>query len=143
MSKPPLSLLLEPRGTTHRSAVLTRLALFRSLARSGAYHAGTPGEDVEESLLSGCALAIADVDDISLVTWDNLVVFSVQQECVWRVNTTFEIPAAMPACSGSHCICGWFWLANNGTGSTCSQPHCHSPLSESVLIGHVLTQTRT
>jgi len=23
----------------------------------------------------------------------------------------------MPACTGEKCICGWFWLANNGTAS--------------------------
>jgi len=85
----------------------------------GAYHSGDPSADsVDEALLSGCALAIADVDDIALVTWDNLVVFSVQAECVWQVNTTFEVPSAMPECSGAHCICGWFWLANNGTGNS-------------------------
>ena len=60
----------------------------------GAYHAGDPAADeVDESLVSGCALAIADVDDISEVTWDNLVVFSVQEKCVWEVNTTFSVPS--------------------------------------------------
>jgi len=31
--------------------------------------------------VSGCALGIADVDDISKVTMDNLAIFSVQHQC--------------------------------------------------------------
>ncbi|KAI5475313.1 Galactose-binding domain-like protein, partial [Pseudohyphozyma bogoriensis] len=85
---------------------------------SGAYHSGTPGAaDIDTSMLSGCALGIADVDDISKVTMDNLVIFSVQHECVKQKHTSFEIPARMPACTGEKCICGWFWLASNGTGN--------------------------
>ncbi|TNY21244.1 hypothetical protein DMC30DRAFT_416263 [Rhodotorula diobovata] len=84
----------------------------------GAYHAGDPGAaNIDTSLVSGCALAIADVDDISKVTMDNLAVFSVQHQCVQQKMTSFDIPAKMPACTGSKCICGWFWLANNGTGN--------------------------
>ncbi|GAA5970606.1 hypothetical protein JCM11641_007368 [Rhodosporidiobolus odoratus] len=81
----------------------------------GAYHASYAADDVEEDMLSGCALAIADVDDINDVTMDNLVIFSVQQECVKQKETYFNVPAKMPACTGSKCICGWFWLANSGT----------------------------
>ncbi|GAA5964130.1 hypothetical protein JCM3765_005349 [Sporobolomyces pararoseus] len=84
---------------------------------SGAYHSGVPGEAVDDDLLSGCALAIADRDDIENVGWDDLVVFSVNQRCVKDRVTTFEIPEQLPECSGSKCICGWFWLANNGTGN--------------------------
>ncbi|GAA5894458.1 hypothetical protein JCM8208_006246 [Rhodotorula glutinis] len=84
----------------------------------GAYHAGDPtASDVDFSLVSGCALAIADVDDISKVTMDNLAIFSVQHQCIQQKQTSFDIPAKMPACTGSKCICGWFWLANNGTGN--------------------------
>ncbi|KAM0747146.1 hypothetical protein T439DRAFT_383314 [Meredithblackwellia eburnea MCA 4105] len=60
---------------------------------------------------------IADVDDISKVTMDNLAIFTVQHECVVSEKTTFEIPAMMPACTGAKCICAWFWLAMNGTGN--------------------------
>ncbi|GAA5844091.1 hypothetical protein JCM9279_003731 [Rhodotorula babjevae] len=84
----------------------------------GAYHSGDPtAADVDFSLVSGCALAIADVDDISKVTMDNLAIFSVQHQCIQQKMTSFDIPAKMPACTGSKCICGWFWLANNGTGN--------------------------
>jgi len=59
---------------------------------AGAYHSGDPNADtIDDSLLSGCALAIADVDDISKVTMDNLVVFSVQHDCVKQKDTSFSI----------------------------------------------------
>ncbi|KAL8279652.1 hypothetical protein RQP46_007965 [Phenoliferia psychrophenolica] len=82
---------------------------------SGAYHSGDPTTGVvDDSQLSGCALAIADVDDIGKVTWDNLAVFSVQTQCVKQKMTSFEVPKMMPSCTGEKCICGWFWLANQG-----------------------------
>ncbi|GAA5860490.1 hypothetical protein JCM8547_000320 [Rhodosporidiobolus lusitaniae] len=84
----------------------------------GAYHAGDPNADeIDLSLVSGCALAIADVDNIDDVTMDNLAVFSVQPNCVQQKQTYFDIPAKMPACTGEKCICAWLWLANNGTAN--------------------------
>ncbi|KAM0749575.1 hypothetical protein T439DRAFT_327255 [Meredithblackwellia eburnea MCA 4105] len=85
---------------------------------SGAYHAGIPGApDIDLTMVAGCALAIADVDDIEKATMDNLVVFSVQKECVTQRTTSFQVPARMPPCTGSKCICAWLWLASNGTGN--------------------------
>jgi hypothetical protein len=102
----------------------------------GAHHSGDPAGPLDDSLLSGCALAIADVDDINDVTMDNLAVFSVNHQCVKQRVTNFEvrflffpslrseadnfslqIPARMPTCTGKKCVCGWFWLANNGTAN--------------------------
>lgn len=40
---------------------------------------------------------------------DNIVIFSVQPNCVQTKQTIFDIPAMMPACTGSKCICAWFW----------------------------------
>ncbi|SCZ89799.1 BZ3500_MvSof-1268-A1-R1_Chr9g10599 [Microbotryum saponariae] len=57
---------------------------------------------------SGCALGIADVDDINKVTMDNLVIFSTLQKCGASPYNDFEIPALMPACTGAKCICVWF-----------------------------------
>ncbi|BGP08932.1 hypothetical protein OF846_003396 [Rhodotorula toruloides] len=85
---------------------------------AGPYHSGDPlSTEIDDNLLSGCALGIADVDNINDVTMDNLAIFSVQHDCVKQKNTNFEIPAKMPACTGEKCICGWFWLANNGTAN--------------------------
>ncbi|KAI5477703.1 Galactose-binding domain-like protein [Pseudohyphozyma bogoriensis] len=86
--------------------------------QSGPYHSGEPNiATIDDSLLSGCALGIADVDDIEDTNWDNIAIFSVQQQCVKQKVTSFEIPEKMPACTGEKCICAWFWLANNGTGN--------------------------
>ncbi|GAA5897105.1 hypothetical protein JCM6882_001792 [Rhodosporidiobolus microsporus] len=85
---------------------------------AGAYHSGDPNaDDIDPSLVAGCALAIADKDDIEQVGWDDLTIFSVQQDCVKQKVTSFDIPAKMPSCTGDKCICGWFWLANNGTAN--------------------------
>ncbi|GAA6055791.1 hypothetical protein JCM3770_004803 [Rhodotorula araucariae] len=85
---------------------------------AGPYHSGDPNsKEIDNNLLSGCALGIADVDNINDVTMDNLAIFSVNHECVKQKETSFEIPAKMPACTGEKCICAWFWLANNGTGN--------------------------
>ncbi|GAA5989925.1 hypothetical protein JCM10908_002380 [Rhodotorula pacifica] len=83
----------------------------------GAYHSGDPEGPLDQDLLSGCALAVADKDDIEKVGWDDLVVFSINHDCVKQRVTAFDIPARMPACSGEKCICAWLWLANNGTGN--------------------------
>lgn len=49
----------------------TRDAWYASLA--GAYHAGDPSGPLEHNLLGGCALAIADKEDINQVGMDDLV----------------------------------------------------------------------
>ncbi|KAL8293619.1 hypothetical protein RQP46_000320 [Phenoliferia psychrophenolica] len=85
---------------------------------AGPYHSGDPNSyTIDPTLLSGCALGIANVDDISETTMDNIAIFSVQENCVQTKETTFQIPAMMPACTGSKCICAWFWLANTGTAN--------------------------
>ncbi|KAK4703993.1 hypothetical protein P7C70_g2222, partial [Phenoliferia sp. Uapishka_3] len=99
-------------------ALWNQTALDACPGNSGAYHAGDPSEPfIEPSMVAGCALGIADVDDINLVTMDNLAIFSVQHACVQQKDTTFQVPAMMPKCTGAKCICAWFWLANNGTGN--------------------------
>ncbi|GAA5901627.1 hypothetical protein JCM5296_003337 [Sporobolomyces johnsonii] len=83
----------------------------------GPYHADPDAETVNYDLLAGCALGIADVTDINDATLDNFVIFSVQQECVWQRNTTFQVPARMPPCTGDWCICGWVWEPQTGSGN--------------------------
>ena len=75
----------------------------------GSYHAGDPDGFIDEALVSGCALGIADVDSIekvsplssfipcieltrlAKVTWNNLAIFSVQSKCVRNRVTTFDV----------------------------------------------------
>ncbi|KAI5475618.1 hypothetical protein MNV49_001128 [Pseudohyphozyma bogoriensis] len=69
------------------------------LGNAGPYHSGDPALDhIEPSKLAGCALGIADVDDIENTNWDNIAIFS----CVAQKVTTFDIPAMMPPCSSGN-----------------------------------------
>lgn len=54
---------------------------------------------------------------------DNLAIFSVQQKCVAQKQINYEIPAAMPACTGEKCICGWCEFP----ARLASNPHCSTP----------------
>lgn len=58
----------------------------------------------------GCALAIAYKPDATQVQPDDFVVFSINQTCVWTLNTLFEVPEAMPPCPDGGCTCAWFWI---------------------------------
>lgn len=74
---------------------------------TGSFHSGDPSR-VDPKFISGCALAIADVDDIGGVNFDNYAVFSVQHDCVNKKLTKFDVPARMPKCTSQYgCICGW------------------------------------
>ncbi|GAA6001154.1 hypothetical protein JCM10207_007435 [Rhodosporidiobolus poonsookiae] len=84
----------------------------------GPYHADPVALEVKHEWLAGCALGIADVMHPDDANPDNFVVFSVQKECVWTRNTTFAVPARMPACTGEWCICGWLWQPQTGTGNS-------------------------
>ncbi|KAF5369151.1 hypothetical protein D9757_011074 [Collybiopsis confluens] len=89
-----------------------------------------------QSMAAGTALAIAYVSDINQVTPSNLVVFSVAYNTPWKLDTTYQVPAAMPPCPEGGCICGWGWIPNgcgqsnmyhqaircNVTGSTSTTP---------------------
>ncbi|KAI5480384.1 3-methylcrotonyl-CoA carboxylase alpha subunit [Pseudohyphozyma bogoriensis] len=84
----------------------------------GPWHAGEPkAYNWDPNLFRGCALGIADVDSIADTHTSNIAIFSVQKDCVKYKDTTFDIPAKMPKCSGKKCICGWFWQPANGTGN--------------------------
>lgn len=74
-------------------------------------HVSQNGKEV----LLGCGLAITTKGPAS-VGWDldkvkaeDLVVFSVKNDCVKKRDTTFAIPADMPECPPEGCICSWFW----------------------------------
>ncbi|KAK7691012.1 hypothetical protein QCA50_006115 [Cerrena zonata] len=70
-----------------------------------------------ENDLGGCALSIAYKSDVRSVTPEDLVVFSVNQKCVWNLNTAFQVPANMPACPEGGCICAWHWIHTPDSGA--------------------------
>ncbi len=67
--------------------------------------------------LGGCALSVAYKSDANDVQPEDLVIFSVQQTCVWNLHTHFEIPADMPPCPNGKCICAWHWIHRPDSGS--------------------------
>lgn len=70
----------------------------------GPYHADPSALVVKPSLISGCALGIADVEHPDDVTMDNMYIISVNQSCVHYREQYFDIPASLPACTGANCI---------------------------------------
>ncbi|KAI0734152.1 hypothetical protein C8Q72DRAFT_771037 [Fomitopsis betulina] len=67
--------------------------------------------------VKGCALAIADKTSGNDVQPDDFTIFSVNQSCVWYLNTEFQVPAELPACSGDNCVCAWFWIHSDDSGA--------------------------
>ncbi|KAI0264500.1 hypothetical protein BC834DRAFT_970824 [Gloeopeniophorella convolvens] len=67
--------------------------------------------------LGGCALAVAYESDATKVKPEDLVVFSVNQTCVWTLHTDFHVPAQMPKCPNDKCTCAWFWQHKADSGA--------------------------
>lgn len=63
-----------------------------------------------ESTAAGTALAISYESDLSAVTLDNLVVFSVLEKTPWKRIGVYDIPADLPACPPGGCTCAWLWV---------------------------------
>ncbi|KAK3353235.1 WSC domain-containing protein [Lasiosphaeria hispida] len=59
---------------------------------------------------SGTAFAISYNSDISKVTLDNLVVFTVTPNSPWKRETYYDVPADMPPCPAGGCYCAWLWV---------------------------------
>jgi len=72
-----------------------------------------------ESMAAGTAFAISYTSDITQVTPENLVVFSVVYHTPWKRLTTYDIPA-LPACPEGGCICAWGWVPNG-----CGEPNMY------------------
>ncbi|KAG6818885.1 hypothetical protein H0H93_000622 [Arthromyces matolae] len=72
-----------------------------------------------ETMAAGTAFAIA-YSDMSQVTEDNLAVFSVRYHTPWKRLTSYDVPAALPACPPGGCICAWGWVPNG-----CGQPNIY------------------
>lgn len=79
------------------------------------------------STTAGTAFAISYQSDLSKVTMDNLVVFSVLEQYVtdlpnpfyenadkrstpWKRVATYQVPKDLPACPPGGCYCAWLWV---------------------------------
>jgi len=66
--------------------------------------------------LGGCALAIAYKSDVNDVKPEDMVVFSVNHQCIWNRYTDFPVPAKMPPCPNGKCVCAWLWQHREDAG---------------------------
>ncbi|KDQ08703.1 hypothetical protein BOTBODRAFT_559986 [Botryobasidium botryosum FD-172 SS1] len=66
---------------------------------------------------AGTAFAISYTSDLSKVTPENLVVFTVRYNTPWKRVVYYDVPPEMPACPPGGCICAWGWIPN-GCGET-------------------------
>ncbi|PSR74237.1 hypothetical protein PHLCEN_2v9981 [Hermanssonia centrifuga] len=67
--------------------------------------------------VAGCAIAIAYKSDINDVQPEDFAIFTVNYMCPWFLETTFQIPADMPACPEGGCICAWNWIHKPDSGA--------------------------
>jgi len=72
-----------------------------------------------ESMAAGTAFAISYQSDLSKVTPENLVVFSVLYNTPWRRIATYSVPN-LPVCPQAGCICAWGWVPNG-----CGEPNMY------------------
>ncbi|CAK7270261.1 hypothetical protein SEPCBS119000_004000 [Sporothrix epigloea] len=73
---------------------------------------GIGGESHTTSLetTGGTAWAISYESDISKVTMENLVVFSVRYYTPLFRKTWYDVPADLPPCPEEGCYCAWLWI---------------------------------
>ncbi|TFK34779.1 hypothetical protein BDQ12DRAFT_689182 [Crucibulum laeve] len=76
-----------------------------------------------ETTAAGTVFAISYTSDMSQVTPENLVVFTVLEHTPWRRLATYSVPH-LPACPEGGCICAWGWVADGcGQGNMYMQPY--------------------
>lgn len=71
---------------------------------------GGPLHTKSEEASAGTAWAISYEEDLSAVTMENLVVFSVLEHTPWKRLATYDVPADLPACPEKGCYCAWLWI---------------------------------
>ena len=69
-------------------------------------HAGS------EAGAAGSAFAISYNANLSDVTMDNLVVFTVRKHTPFYRLATFDVPKDLPPCPEGGCTCAWLWVPN-------------------------------
>ncbi|ESK91302.1 hypothetical protein Moror_2816 [Moniliophthora roreri MCA 2997] len=82
------------------------------------------------SMAAGTAFAISYVSDIKEVTPENLAVFSIRYHTPFKRLTSYDVPAAMPACPEGGCICAWGWIPNG-----CGQPNMYHQPFKCIVTG--------
>ncbi|KAF5600822.1 hypothetical protein FPANT_2051 [Fusarium pseudoanthophilum] len=83
----------------------------------------------------GTAWAISYESEISKVTMDNLVVFSVRYYSPFFRETWYDVPADMPACPEEGCYCAWLWIPDG-----CGQPNMYMQNHRCKVTGSTSTK---
>ncbi|EXJ69370.1 uncharacterized protein A1O5_07406 [Cladophialophora psammophila CBS 110553] len=87
-----------------------------------------------QSMTQGTAFAIAYESDLSAITLEDLVVFTVLEHTPWKRAATYQVPAAMPACPEGGCTCAWLWVPRG-----CGQPNIYMQGFKCVVTGATST----
>ncbi|KAM0278761.1 hypothetical protein ACHAQH_004952 [Verticillium albo-atrum] len=82
--------------------------------------AGGPLHTQNETTAAGTAWAISYESDLSRVTMEKLVVFSVLQHTPWKRIATYEVTADLPICPEAGCYCAWLWVPEG-----CGEPNMY------------------
>ncbi|KAI1467749.1 uncharacterized protein F4812DRAFT_459038 [Daldinia caldariorum] len=73
-----------------------------------------------ESTAAGTAFAISYNSDLSKVTMENLVVFTLLEHTPWKRIATYQVPQDMPPCPEGGCYCAWLWVPDG-----CGEPNMY------------------
>ncbi|KIW74071.1 hypothetical protein Z517_12481 [Fonsecaea pedrosoi CBS 271.37] len=87
-----------------------------------------------QSMAQGTAFAIAYESDLTAITMEDLVVFSVLEHTPWKRAATYQVPAAMPACPEGGCTCAWLWVPHG-----CGQPNIYMQGFKCMVTGATST----
>ncbi|KAF9476867.1 hypothetical protein BDN70DRAFT_881859 [Pholiota conissans] len=87
-----------------------------------------------ETMAAGTIFAISYTSDITQVTEDNLVVFTVLPNTPWKRLATYKVPN-LPVCPDDGCICTWGWVPNG-----CGEPNMYMQPFRCKVTGQTGTQ---
>lgn len=73
-----------------------------------------------QSMAAGTAFAISYNSDLSAVTMENLVVFTVLPNTPWKRIATYAVPNDLPPCPQGGCTCAWLWVPKG-----CGEPNMY------------------
>ncbi|PYI18883.1 hypothetical protein BO99DRAFT_385548 [Aspergillus violaceofuscus CBS 115571] len=88
-----------------------------------------------QSMAAGTAFAISYQSDLTQVTMENLVVFSVSEHTPWKRLATYDVPD-LPTCPSAGCTCAWLWVPNG-----CGQPNMYMHGFKCTVTGASSTKT--
>ncbi|KAG2047952.1 hypothetical protein BDR06DRAFT_963293 [Suillus hirtellus] len=102
---------------------------------SGSDCIGSPNMHTQnQSMAAGTAFAISYQSELSEVTIDNLVVFTVRYNTPWKRITSYDVPKDMPACPADGCTCAWVWIPDG-----CGEPNIYMQGFKCMVTGATST----